>query len=58
MELELLKMFYNGKSCNDADVQLRAPVDIFSLLKKIEKLENKIEELEEEKLYPNLFNNE
>lgn len=41
----LLMMFYAGKSPHDTDVQMRAPIDIFSALKELNTLHMSIDEL-------------
>ena len=42
---ELLLSYYDGKTCNDENVRLRAPIDIFELIKIIRRLEKEIKEL-------------
>jgi hypothetical protein len=46
--LTLLKMWYEGKTVNDPEVQSRAPIDIFAAIKIAERLETKIEAIEDQ----------
>lgn len=39
IETMLMQMFYDGKDSNDLYVRMRAPIDVFFLLKEIKRLQ-------------------
>ena len=45
--IDLLKMWYDGKTHDDPAVQLRAPIDIFVFIEEINKLQEEIRDARE-----------